>query len=62
MPAERVSMRPGHPFETGFDLLFQIARQVVVLQQDAVLLRNPVQRGHRFRCKADSIPVITDSG
>jgi len=25
-------------------------------------VRNPVQRGHRFQCKADSIPVITDSG
>ena len=24
-------------------------------------LRNPVRRGHRFRCKADSIPVIADS-
>jgi hypothetical protein len=28
----------------------------------AVSMRNPVQRGHRFQCKADSIPVITDSG
>jgi hypothetical protein len=26
------------------------------------LLRNPVQRGHRFQRKADSIPVIADSG
>lgn len=25
-------------------------------------MRNPVQRGHRFQRKADSIPVITDSG
>ena len=24
-------------------------------------LRNPVQRGHRFQRKADSIPVIADS-
>jgi 2-methylisocitrate lyase-like PEP mutase family enzyme len=24
-------------------------------------VRNPVRRGHRFRCKADSIPVIADS-
>jgi hypothetical protein len=24
-------------------------------------LRNPVQRGHRFQCKADSNPVIADS-
>jgi hypothetical protein len=27
----------------------------------ALELRNPVQRGHRFQRKADSIPVITDS-
>jgi hypothetical protein len=27
----------------------------------ALTLRNPVQRGHRFQCKADSIPVIADS-
>jgi hypothetical protein len=26
-----------------------------------VTLRNPVQRGHRFQRKADSIPVIADS-
>jgi hypothetical protein len=26
------------------------------------LMRNPVQRGHRFQRKADSIPVIADSG
>jgi hypothetical protein len=25
-------------------------------------VRNPVQRGHRFQRKADSIPVIADSG
>jgi hypothetical protein len=23
-------------------------------------MRNPVECGHRFRCKADSIPVIAD--
>ena len=28
----------------------------------ASLLRNPVQRGHRFQRKADSNPVIADSG
>jgi hypothetical protein len=31
----------------GFDLLFQIARQVVVLQQDAVLQRD-VSRDRRW--------------
>jgi hypothetical protein len=34
---------------------------VLVVLLVALGMRNPVRRGHRFRCKADSIPVIADS-
>ena len=39
----------------------QIERDSAALLAEYAQVRNPVQRGHRFRGKADSNPVIADS-
>jgi len=41
-------------------MLAVLAGKLEARREDCV--RNPVQRGHRFQRKADSIPVIADSG
>jgi hypothetical protein len=54
-----------HPNPTGRLLVFDEAQNFEpckdLLNEYAAQMRNPVQRGHRFQCKADSIPVIADS-
>jgi hypothetical protein len=42
-------------------LTAQVAKAHALEPIDLYYVRNPVQRGHRFQRKADSIPVIADS-
>jgi hypothetical protein len=50
----------GNAISESFVVFYSVER--LANRQSTKSVRNPVQRGHRFQRKADSIPVIADSG